>query len=39
VLFMGHVVALGAVLGAWGPTRSSTVQLAVAIAIKGTWIQ
>eukprot|EP00200_Dunaliella_tertiolecta_P010104 CAMPEP_0202391940 /NCGR_PEP_ID=MMETSP1127-20130417/92105_1 /ASSEMBLY_ACC=CAM_ASM_000462 /TAXON_ID=3047 /ORGANISM="Dunaliella tertiolecta, Strain CCMP1320" /LENGTH=395 /DNA_ID=CAMNT_0048994409 /DNA_START=762 /DNA_END=1950 /DNA_ORIENTATION=+ len=39
VLFMAHVVALGAVLGAWGPTASSITQLAAAIAIKGAWIQ
>jgi hypothetical protein len=39
VLFAVHVVALGAVLGAWGPGSSSTTQLAVAVAIKGAWIQ
>lgn len=38
-LFLGHVVAMGAVMGGWGPTTSSAVQLAVALAIKATWTQ
>lgn len=39
-LFYAHVVAVGAVLAAWGPDKTaSAAQLAVAVALKGAWIQ
>ena len=38
--FFVHVVSLGAILGAWGPDNDAgAVQLAVAVALKGAWIQ